>query len=351
MSTFRLNRINELFMHIAGWSIMLVLPAFFTDPFYQTFSWSRYAWRLMLPASLLCIFYLNYCWLAVDYIKTRKLRRYILMNFLVIAVFLTLSYFLHTYLHQFRIVGLEKKRIGTFFFPLFRDFTSFAMIAALAFAILVNKSWHKTEQARKNAETARTQIELQNLRNQINPHFLLNTLNNIYALISFNHDKAQEAVLKLSEMLRCLLYENKAPYVPLRQEIQFLKNYTELMDIRLNAHVETSFEAESMPHSDTVIAPFIFISLIENAYKHGISPTQESFIHIRIQDDVAAQKIVLEIRNSNFPKDETDKSGHGIGLEQVKKRLELTYPNAHKWMTQIDKHEYRTLLTLYTTAL
>lgn len=138
------------------------------------------------------------------------------------------------------------------------------------------------------------------MRNQLNPHFLLNTLNNIYALIAFDSDKAQQAVQELSKLLRYVLYDNQQNYVPLCKEVDFIRNYIELMRIRLSGNVEVITQFDIQPDSRTEIAPLIFISLIENAFKHGISPTELSFIHILISEN--KEEIRCEIRNSYHPK-------------------------------------------------
>ena len=167
------------------------------------------------------------------------------------------------------------------------------------------------------AEKSRMEAELKNLRNQLNPHFLLNTLNNIYALIAFDTDKAQEAVQELSRLLRHVLYDNQQNFVPLNKEMDFIRNYIGLMRIRLSdqVKVETTFDVH--PDSRTPIAPLIFISLIENAFKHGISPTEPSYISIRFAED--EHTISCEIENTNHPKTQADKSGA------------LTYPGHYRW--------------------
>ena len=121
------------------------------------------------------------------------------------------------------------------------------------------------------------EAELQNLKSQLNPHFLFNTLNNIYSLIAFSPEKAQEAVHDLSRLLRYVLYESSQPFVSLEKDFDFLRNYVELMRIRLPKHVElkTNIVASS---PGTLIAPLLFISLVENAFKHGVSNNKPSFI-------------------------------------------------------------------------
>ena len=129
-------------------------------------------------------------------------------------------------------------------------------------------------------------------------------------------------------MLRHILYDYQQPTVPITEEIEFLENYVKLMQIRLPQSVEVTFN-NNIQSSNVEVAPMLFISLVENAFKHGISPTEPSFIHINITAD--NRQIVCDIQNSNYPKTASDHSGHGIGLQQVEKRLELAYPENYTW--------------------
>ena len=211
--------------------------------------------------------------------------------------------------------------------------------------------WRNTEERLIQAEQEKTEAEWKNLRNQLNPHFLLNTLNNIYALIAFDSNRAQEAVQELSKLLRHVLDDNQMTYVPLQKELDFINNYISLMRIRLPQSVKINVQLNE-GNKNLHIAPLIFISLIENAFKHGVSPTEESFISISIQghDD---GNITCEIKNSYFPKDQLDKSGNGIGLEQVYRRLELSYPGNYQWSKgpSADRQTYTSCLTIQTANL
>ena len=223
---------------------------------------------------------------------------------------------------------------GSGYFPprsifVMRDMLSMVLTVALATAIKLVGRWSQIENEKNQAEKNRTEAELKNLRSQLNPHFLLNTLNNIYALIAFDTDKAQQAVQELSRLLRHVLYDNQQPFVSLGKEMDFIRNYIELMRIRLSTNVTVQTQINISPDSRTQIAPLIFISLIENAFKHGISPTEPSLIFIGFSE--SEHQVECVITNSNFPKSNGDKSGSGIGLHQVKKRLELLYPGKHSW--------------------
>ena len=134
-------------------------------------------------------------------------------------------------------------------------------------------------------------------------------------------------MLELSKLLRYVLYENNENFVELEHELNFLHNYVELMRIRINPEVNMKINI-LVNDTKSLVAPLLFITLIENAFKHGISPTQPSFIDIDIHQNKEGQ-LYCTIRNSYFPKDETDKSGSGIGLDNLRRRLEILYPHKH----------------------
>lgn len=133
----------------------------------------------------------------------------------------------------------------------------------------------------------------------------------------------------MSKLLRYVLYESQQAFVPLGKEVEFIRNYIDLMRIRVSKEVRITIHIQVESDNQTPVAPLLFISLIENAFKHGISPTEPSFIIISIEE--RDDWVRCEILNSNHPKTSSDKSGSGIGLEQVKKRLELIYPGKYDW--------------------
>lgn len=162
------------------------------------------------------------------------------------------------------------------------QFLSLAFVVFLATVVHLSLQWREAVAARREAELGRREAELKNLKNQVNPHFLLNTLNNIYALTTFDTEKARLAIMELSQLLRYVLYDNQADKVPLYKEADFLRSYVELMRIRLPESVEIRVELDVPRTDEPTVAPLIFISLVENAFKHGVSPTLPSFIHIHL---------------------------------------------------------------------
>ncbi len=167
--------------------------------------------------------------------------------------------------------------------------------------------------------------QLEYLRYQINPHFFMNTLNNIHALVDIDPAKAQETILELSKMMRFLLYEGDKNGVPLSREFEFLRTYISLMQLRYTDKVRISLDLPAeVP--DKSIPPLMLISFVENAFKHGVSYQRESFIEVKAE--VKAGRLDFLCRNSKSgnPDEETSKKG-GVGLANVRKRLNLLYDN------------------------
>lgn len=199
----------------------------------------------------------------------------------------------------------------------------------------------RDDQRLKELEKHNLQTELEYLKHQINPHFFMNTLNNIHALIDLDSEKAKDTVLELSKMMRYILYEAASPSVPLSKEIQFLNNYIELMKLRYTNQIEILV---SIPKDipNVLIPPLLFISFVENAFKHGVSYQHSSFIHISM--DIEANKLRYLVSNSNF--ENAAKQRQGIGLENVRKRLDLLYEHNYTLDIQCKENEYHVLLLI-----
>ena len=234
-------------------------------------------------------------------------------------------------------------------FSLGRNFLVYTLLVLLCLVLRMAFRFRQEEMARKQAELKQTETELQSLRNQISPHFLLNTLNNIYALIIMDQAKAQEAIINLSRLLSRMLYHERDRYVTLEREVDFLRSYVDLMQLRISQSVDVRFDTLIDNCRQMTIAPYILVSLVENAFKHGIRGNQ-GYIHVHIQASDQIGVIKAEIRNSNYPKSHDDKSGHGVGLAQVQRRLDLVYPDRYVWNKGVDteRNEYYSILTIHT---
>ena len=322
-----MNRKLAAMCHLALWAYLFLSPLTFWRG--TGFNFLHYLMTCVQPMALTIVFYLNYLVLAPKLFVPGKHRYDVLINVVLLIVLGTVVHYWMDYVNQLYIPHYRSApdAVGTLSY-IARDTLGLAVFAGGATALALARRWFTTDQKLKEVEAARTKAELSNLRNQINPHFLLNTLNNIYALTAFDTAKAQDAIQQLSRMLRHILYDYQQPTVTLKDEVEFLQNYVNLMRIRLPESVDVQFHT-AISNPDVEIAPMLFISLVENAFKHGVSPSEPSFIHVTIESD--GQQTICDIRNSNHPKAASDHSGHGIGLMQVERRLELSYPDRYEW--------------------
>ena len=179
----------------------------------------------------------------------------------------------------------------------------------------------RDEQQMEELKRQNLQAEMDYLRYQINPHFFMNTLNNIHALIDIDTEYAKCAVIELSKMMRYVLYESGSETISLKKDIQFIENYIELMRIRYDSSIDICLDYPATIPNKVAIPPLLLIVFVENAFKHGVSYNHASFIHIRIgyRDDA----VTAVISNSRHEKSRPGTTG--IGLENVKKRLALIY--------------------------
>ena len=336
-----MNRHIAGLCHVALWAFLFLSPLTYWRG--TGIRFVQYLMYCMQPLMLMIIFYSNYLYLAPKFFVAGKHRYDLLINLVMITTFGIALHYWTDYANNLYGVHVRFDDAISDVTNILRDCLNFAIFAGGSTALALARKWFTADQKLQESEAARAKAELYNLRSQINPHFLLNTLNNIYALTAINQDRAQDAIQQLSKMLRHMLYDNQESSVALSDELQFLENYISLMKIRLSANVDVTF-THNVEVPGVRIAPLIFISLVENAFKHGISPTDHSFVHIDIS--ATDHDINCRIENSNHPKSNQDRSGHGIGLNQVQRRLDLAYPNHYKWVKGTNEDG-----TIYTSAI
>jgi hypothetical protein len=179
----------------------------------------------------------------------------------------------------------------------------------------------ESENEKVSLEKENVANQLVMLRNQVSPHFFMNTLNNIHSLIDINTEEAKEAIIKLSKMMRYLLYETEAETTTLRKEVEFLESYINLMKLRFNEKVKITLNLPALI-PDKPLPPLIFTSLIENAFKHGVSYKDESYISIDLV--FGEERLLLVVKNSKQGTDHIEEFS-GIGIENTRKRLTLLY--------------------------
>ena len=319
---------------IVVWLGIFIFPAVFVG-YHQTLTAKGFIASILTPLALFIVFLTNLLWLTPYKLMKKYVLTYLGLNS---AIIFALAIGIHTYeslaladctLYEMsgKIFSFPDSNSQQIFYFL-SDIFYMVLSAAIATAIALSAGWVKIKDRKQQAEQEKADMEKQFIRYEMHPHFLLNTLNNIYSLTTSDTPKAQDAIFKLSNLLRYMLYDSKQPTIDLQQEVNFIKSYIDLMSLRLSRNVEVTQSININNAERRQVVPLIFISTIENAFKHGVSPTEDSYIHISIAAD--DKQICCMTENSYFPKNKDDKSGHGIGRQQTENMLKLSYPDKYK---------------------
>ena len=316
----------------------------------------------MRPATYILIFYINYIFLINHFIfRKRKLWQYLLINVALCALTMYLASIMIDFMHSAphapqAVPGVPQPPHQNAMPPrphlnpyeglsfMLRDVIMQFFTIALAVALKLASNWRQWDERTKQIEASQREMELKNLREQLNPHCLFNTLNNIYALIAISEQKAQNAVHQLSQLLRYVLYDNQNEMVPVEDELKFMRNYIALMTLRMPPTVELKVDIDESQGSGLKIAPLLFISLIENAFKHGARADKPSFIHISVA--VVGGTVACDVRNSLFPPASDDRRSSGIGLANLRKRLQILYPDSHSFNVETNNDTYHSSLKI-----
>lgn len=339
ISSFNNTKIKIL-IHVVVWLFFFIMPWLIFNVKWNdnNVQLHRYYYRIIING---IFFYVLYLWLVPTYFfSQRKIVFFIVTTILISAFYLFFEYTNDSLFPEsqkdeaFRqeVSILAKK--ANMQSPPFKkmhlyDFVlSLLLISGASVGIRVMEKLSENEKIRRELESEKLQSELVFLKYQVSPHFFFNTLNNIYSLIEVDSKDAQTAVLKLSKMMRYLLYETEPKKALISTEITFMSNYIDLMRLRLTEKVDLKVSFPEIA-TDFLIPPLLFIPFIENAFKHGISNREPSFIKIDMQID--NQNIIFNVRNSIFDLTFNEKdSKTGIGLENVKKRLKLLFNDKYK---------------------
>ena len=342
------NKTITVFSHLLVWLVLFSMPYLLS--YGQSQDLNRIIYHFWIPLVFSAvIFYSNYFKLIDTFLFPKKTFQFVGINILLIAFFI----FLKEYAENTFFQKLTRQRVdsaGESAGPPFKMFVYIQMIsymAPLLFSIAVKSTrrWFKIEDERKEAANFKLKSELQLLHYQLQPHFFFNSLNNIYAMVDVSPDQAKSSIHSLSKLMRYLLYETNVELVPLSKEIDFMKKYIDLMKLRVSDKTKVTYD---FPKGETGIniAPLLFISLIENAFKHGVSANREGHIDLKMTCD--EENVLFTLENDNFPKKVDDKSGSGIGISNIEKRLSLLYPNKNHFRTLIKENKFIAHLEIET---
>jgi len=352
-------------MLIALWFAIFAAPLFmFQDD--DVFEWNKIlmSWKSVLPFFVL--FLINHFILVPLFLFKNRKARYFISVIVVVSVFPVLLSALEQDRRNIRnpqeqiqtppphnrqqINPPERmfppppgRKANPFPYPpIINSMLLSILIVGFDAGLRMTVRWSKLEQEKTLLEKENVQNQLSFLRNQVSPHFFMNTLNNIHSLIDVNSEEAKEAIIKLSKLMRYLLYDSEVEKVPVAKELEFISSYIKLMKLRFSEKVQIHLSIpEKIPAK--LIPPLLFTSFVENAFKHGISYQNISYIEISFVFE--AEQLIFEIKNS-IPENKKDDSGFGIGIENSRKRLDIVFGDQY-WLDIInDPKEYKITLKI-----
>lgn len=338
VNRYKLYHVGFWLLYIASWSLLLPSGISF--------------WRDFLNATIILSFhiiisYFNNYFLIEWFLFRRKYLSYLASVSLSVTLMcfpLAIATYKYIPLTQESIQNIWT--IGFFI----SNFLMIMFTVLMTTSIKLFRNWYIKEQSNKELQKLNIESELKFLKSQINPHFLFNNLNNLYALTLKSSELAPDAVLKLSNILRFGLYESQKQKVPIEDDIQFVRDYIELEKLRLGDRTDIRLEVHGSTFGIT-IEPLLFINFIENAFKHGANPSlAKSFIHIDYIIDSEHNLLTFSISNTKpAVLNELDKAKvGGIGLKNVQTRLNILYPSRHEIKIVDEKDKYTVTLILHT---
>lgn len=293
----------------------------------------------------LLITYLNYFYFLPRFLANKNVWRYLLEFSIPFAALITARIHLQRYLID-GYTYTERYFYSSLFIVQTISVTLFIVIfvGMLRFAV----DWFEFEARKKTVENEKLTAELNFLKAQINPHFLFNTLNNLYYLVYTKSDNATEVIAKLSQMMRYMIYESNHPKVLLSKEIEYMKNYIDLERLRLNNEIPIALTIDGNPE-EVMIVPLVFITFLENAFKHGVSSNKPgSWVNIAIR--LNGKECIYTVENSKPAAGSPNANGKsGIGLQNVQRRLELSYPDQYELKTDDQSDRYKVQLKITLT--
>lgn len=328
-----MKKAHFIYLHIGYWLILWLKEFLFgfqtyniTDLSFATVV-STLSVKLIVLIFPVCVFYTNFLVLVPRLVRTKKIIFYMISLFLLFALLAPIHKYVYATLLPQKFGWYSYVYIDKLNFWLSFQTLLFENYVYIFFSIAISYvgGYFETQKKQQELEKEQAITELAYLKSQINPHFLFNTLNDIYSLTYQKAEMAPEAVLKLSELLRYMLKESNDRFAPVEREITYLKNVVELYGIGQKGIAYINLEING-DYKDREIAPLILINFIENAFKHGIVNDPENPVRIKLSVNENDFDFEVFNRKNNDYKDKTG----GIGLANVQRRLALIYPDRYK---------------------
>lgn len=355
VGTDRKHRESTAVVNVLVWIIILCLPYLAYTSGVRIEKFTDYILLLRLPVTVMAVYYVNYYLLVEKFLTRQKSWFFVCCNIILISL---VNFFesatavplsaappvpdsIAPPVPEFGGIGFRP------FHFLFVNTLLYVCAIGTAIVFRIIRRWYENEKRRKEQEHSHVRIELQNLKNQLNPHFLFNALNNIYSFIGSDSDHARRSLDSLCELLRYALYRSDRPEVYFREEVSFIRNYIDLAGERLPDDTDLSVELPD-PGSETLIAPMLFIVPVENAFKHGVRSGKSSFIHIVLKENDG--RIICKVENTCYPDyDSRESRDTGIGLENLHRRLDILYDGHYTFQYGVtDNEKYYSYLEIET---
>lgn len=346
---------RQIALHIAGCILFLSLPFLFSPDrqqgFFSVIKNPGYFNDLFRYGLLIVFFYLNYYFLIPRVYFSKKYFLYFLLILLCFFIIHSLPQMLSVHNQPFaprpdnlmpdrfmpppQNKPMMRKPQGEWF-SLRQNIFLFLAIFFFSLVLRISYRWREVEKEKSDRE-------LSYLKAQINPHFLFNTLNSIYALAINKSDETATAIVKLSGMMRYVLSDAAQEYVSLGKEINYLQDYIELQELRFGKAIHLDFFVEG-DFAGKKIAPLLLIAFVENAFKYGVNAEEDTQIHISII--VKNEILTMKVYNHKVKTNVIDIDKHGVGIENTKNRLRLLYPAKHTLEIKNTAKDFDVLLTL-----
>jgi sensor histidine kinase YesM len=316
---------NRLLQHVIFWLAHLVFYATLYGSFEENYQQTFIEELLYLPVKIV------FTYLVMYYLLPKFLLKGYYAGFVVLALsFSLLAGIAQRYLafnFDYPMYWPESLQDPFFFFPkIIKMIVAIYPVTFVAVAIKLLKYWYANQQEQQVLTQEKLKAELNFLKTQIHPHFLFNTLNNLYALTLKKSEMAPEMVLKLSELINYMLYECKEDEVPLAKEIRFIRNYIDIEKMRYGEKLEVDIQVNGNAEARR-IAPLMILPFVENCFKHGASEELEHS-WVKIDISILPERLVIKVENNKVQGNNKGKH-EGIGIHNVKRRLALIYPNRH----------------------
>jgi hypothetical protein len=335
------SKLKTILTHILIWIVLICLPFYFTSKtlidFHPTKDFHALIHFGISNVLLIMLFYLNY-FLLIPKMLFRN--QYLLYFIICIGLFLLLfkspGWIGDLFTPRRVMIKPDENAIKMFPMLFSNSILMYISVFVSSIALRMNNRLKQIEKFKYNSQ-------LSNLRAQINPHFLFNTLNSIYSVTIKKAPEAADMVEKLADMMRFTLKESQSDYVPLSKEISYVQNYIELQKVRLDKNVKIEYQVKGdlKPYK---IAPLLLIPFIENAFKYGVNPEADSLIVIHIHSEEKQLKVLIQ--NNKVQLDHSLIEKNGVGIENTLKRLDLIYPNQHQCVIQETDKDFTVTLNI-----